>query len=303
VIAAPVLEPFSLNLLRDVQVMLQVDFMRRALLAGTSIALVSGFIGYYVIVRRLIFSTDVLSHVAFPGALGAILLGFSPLLGVFGSAVLIALGMGLLGGRSRARDVTTGTIQAWIFGLGALLLSRYTTGQSAGNSAAGVNVLFGSLFGISGRTAWLSASVSVLVILLLAAIARPLLFAALDPLLARARGVPVRRLDLLFLVLLAVTVSVAVQAVGALLIIALLVTPAAIARRLVVRPFAALLTSALLALLATWMGLALAFYLPYPVSFCVTAVVFVSYVAVVVGQRVRQRGGLRRRRPALMSAI
>ena len=301
-IAPAELGHFSPNLLHDVQMMMQVDFMRRAFLAGTAIALVSGLIGYFVIVRRLIFSSDVLSHVAFPGALGAIVLGFSPLLGVFGLAVVVALGMGVLGGRSKARDVTTGTIQTWIFGVGALLLTLYTRGQSAGNSAAGINVLFGSLFGISTRTTWLSAGVSLLVILLLAAIARPLLFASLDPVLATARGVPVRLLDLLFLALLAVTVTVAVQAVGALLVIALLVTPAAIARRLVVRPFTAIATSALLALLFTWVGLTLAFYFPYPVSFCLTAVVFVTYVGVVVGQRVWRRGRFRQRRHTLVAA-
>ena len=302
IVAPAALASFSPNLLHDVQVMLQLDFMRRAFLAGTMVALVSGLIGYFVIVRRLVFSSDVLSHVAFPGALGAIVLGFSPLLGVFGLAVIVALGMGLLGGRSKARDVTTGTVQTWIFGVGALLLSLYTTGHSAGNSAAGVNVLFGSLFGISASTVKMSTAMALLVILVLAIIARPLLFASLDPVLAAARGVPVRRLDLVFLVLLAVTVAVAVQAVGALLVIALLVTPAAIARRLVVRPFAALLTSALLALLFTWIGLTLAFYLPYPVSFCITSVVFISYVGIVLGQRLHRRRQFRSRRSLSLSA-
>lgn len=299
-IAPAELAHFSPNLLHDVQAMLQIDFMRRAFLAGTAIALVSGLVGYFVIVRRLVFSSDVLSHVAFPGALGAIVLGFSPLLGVFGFAVAVALGMGTLGGRKKRRDVTTGTIQTWIFGVGALFLSLYTRG-SARNSAAGVNVLFGSLFGISTRTVWISVAASLTVIILLAAIARPLLFASLDPLLATARGVPVRLLDLLFLVLLAVTTAIAVQAVGALLIIALLVTPAAIARRLVVQPFTALLASALLALIFTWIGLTLAFYLPYPVSFCVTAVVFVTYVGVVIGQRVRRHTTVRQYRRELVS--
>jgi zinc/manganese transport system permease protein len=289
IILATGLAPFSPNLVHDVQVMLQFDFMRHAFLAGTAVALVSGLIGYFVILRRLIFTGDVLSHVAFPGALGAIVLGINPLLGVFGLAVVVALGMGLLAGRTHARDVTTGTVQTWILGIGVLLLSLYTSGHSAGNSSAGVNVLFGSLFGIHAREALVSAVVAVIVILILLSIARPLLFASLDPALAAARGVPLRLLELLFLALLAVTVAEAVQAVGALLLVALLVTPAAIARRLVVRPFAALLCSAGFALAFTWIGITLAFYLPYPVSFCITSLIFASYVAVVVGQRLWHR--------------
>ncbi len=221
IVAPAELASFSPNLLHDVQVMLQIDFMRRAFLAGTAIALVSGLIGYFVIVRRLVFSSDVLSHVAFPGALGAIVLGFSPLLGVFGLAVAVALGMGLLGGRRKRRDVTTGTVQTWIFGVGALLLSLYTRGQSARNSAAGVNILFGSLFGISARTVWISVALSLR------------WWCSLRRSPARSsshRSIRCWRrlgacrfdsLDLLFLVLLAVTVAIAVQAVGALLIIAL----------------------------------------------------------------------------------
>ena len=277
---------FSPNLVQDVRDMLQFDFMRHALLAGSALAIVAGLVGYFVVARRLIFTSDVLSHVAFPGALVAIIVGLNPLLGVFGLSLVAALGMGLLGGRSRANDVTTGTLLAWVLGIGVLFLSIYTSGNSAGNSSAGVNVLFGSLFGIHAREAWVVAIVGILTSIALLAVARPLLFASLDPAVAAARGVPVRLLNLLFLVLLAVTIAEAVQAVGALLMFALLITPAAIARRLVIRPFPALFLSAGLSLLFTWAGITIAYYLPYPVSFCLTALVFAGYVGVVVVQRV-----------------
>jgi zinc/manganese transport system permease protein len=279
--------------------MWQYDFIRHAMLAGSALAIVAGLIGYFVVARRLIFTSDVLSHVAFPGALIAIILGVNPLLGVFGFALLTALGMGTLAGKTRANDVTTGTLLAWVLGIGVLFLSIYASGSSGANSSAGINVLFGSLFGIHAREAWVVAIVGLLTTIVLLAIARPLLFASLDPAVAASRGVPVRLLNIVFLILLAITIAEAVQAVGALLLFALLITPAAIARRLVARPFTGMFLSALLSLLFTWAGITLAYYFPYPVSFCLTALVFVAYVSVVVVQRVlRQRIYQRRARPA-----
>jgi zinc/manganese transport system permease protein len=279
--------------------MWQYDFIRHAMLAGSALAIVAGLIGYFVVARRLIFTSDVLSHVAFPGALIAIILGVNPLLGVFGFALLTALGMGTLAGKTRANDVTTGTLLAWVLGIGVLFLSIYASGSSGANSSAGINVLFGSLFGIHAREAWVVAIVGLLTTIVLLAIARPLLFASLDPAVAASRGVPVRMLNIVFLILLAITIAEAVQAVGALLLFALLITPAAIARRLVARPFTGMFLSALLSLLFTWAGITLAYYFPYPVSFCLTALVFVAYVGVVVVQRVlRQRIYQRRARPA-----
>ena len=279
--------------------MWQYDFIRHALLAGSALAIVAGLIGYFVVARRLIFTSDVLSHVAFPSALIAIILGVNPLLGVFGFAVLTALGMGTLAGRSRANDVTTGTLLSWVLGIGVLFLSIYASGSSSANSSAGVNVLFGSLFGIHAREAWVVAIVGLLTTIVLLAIARPLLFASLDPSVAASRGVPVRLLNVVFLILLAITIAEAVQAVGALLLFALLITPAAIARRLVIQPFAGMALSALLSLLFTWAGITLAYYFPYPVSFCLTALIFVTYVAVVAVQRLH-RGRVYRRKPKRM---
>jgi zinc/manganese transport system permease protein len=279
--------------------MWQYDFIRHAMLAGSALAIVAGLIGYFVVARRLIFTSDVLSHVAFPGALIAIILGVNPLLGVFGFALLTALGMGTLAGKTRANDVTTGTLLAWVLGIGVLFLSIYASGSSGANSSVGINVLFGSLFGIHAREAWVVAIVGLLTTIVLLSIARPLLFASLDPAVAASRGVPVRLLNIVFLILLAITIAEAVQAVGALLLFALLITPAAIARRLVARPFTGMFLSALLSLLFTWAGITLAYYFPYPVSFCLTALVFVAYVCVVVVQRVlRQRIYQRRARPA-----
>ena len=177
-----------------------------------------------------VFAVEALSHITFTGALGVAIAGGNPLLGLFGVTLLAAIGMGGLEMRSqaRARDVAIGTLLAWVLGLGALFLSLYTT---SANGAIGVNLLFGSIFGIQAQQANLTAVFSLSTIAALLAIARPLLFASVDPEVAVARGVPVRGLNFAFLALVALSVAVAVPAVGALLNSALIVTPAAIAQR------------------------------------------------------------------------
>src|SRR5262249_3184818 len=122
-VVASTLPPFSPNLVDDAQAMLDYDFMRNAFLAGTAVALMAGLIGYFVVLRRLAFAADALSHPAFTGALGAVLIALNPLAGVFGLTVATALVIGALGERARARDEAVGTVLAWILGLGALFLS------------------------------------------------------------------------------------------------------------------------------------------------------------------------------------
>lgn len=282
-------QPFSLNLVADVQQMLAVDFMRTSFLAGSLIAVSCGLVGYYVLLRHLTFASDALSHVGFAGAMAAAFLGLNPYVGLFGSSIIVGVGMGQLGRASaRARDVAIGTVLAWILGLGALFLGLYLSHPVANtNIAIGVGVLFGSIFGVDAQTALVISVVGAVTSIALLAIARPLLFASLDPEVARARGLPVRALDALFLILLAVTVAEAVPAVGALLVFALLVTPAASVRRVVTRPYAALFLSAALALVITWAGLTMAFYLSYPVSFDISALGFVVYLVALAYRRAR----------------
>jgi zinc/manganese transport system permease protein len=282
-------QPFSWNLVADVQQMLAVDFMRTSFLAGSLIAVTCGLVGYYVLLRRLTFASDALSHVGFAGAMGAAFLGWNPFVGLFGGSIIVGVGMGQLGRTSaRSRDIAVGTVLAWILGLGALFLGLYLSNPVANtNIAVGVGVLFGSIFGVDPQTALVISFVATATSMALLAMARPLLFASLDPEVARARGLPVRLLDALFLTLLAITVAEAVPAVGALLVFALIVTPAASARRMVRRPYLALVLSAALALVITWIGLTMAFYLSYPVSFDISALGFVVYLVVLAFQQVR----------------
>ncbi len=281
------INPFSLNLVQDVRDMLSLDFMRYAFLAGTPLAIVSGLVGYFVVLRNLVFATEALAHVTFTGALLAVILGSDPQLGLFGVTMLVALSLGLLGTRARAKDVEVGIVLAWVLGLGALFLSIYTSQSSGANSTIGVNYLFGSILGLQAQQAQLVAAIAVVVIVVLLLIARPLLFASVDPEVAATRGVPVRVISAVFLVLVALSIAEAVPAVGALLNSALLVTPAAIAQRLMARPFVALWLSAGLSLIFVWVGLTIGFYAPYPVSFLISMLAFVTYVAVVIWQQLR----------------
>jgi zinc/manganese transport system permease protein len=290
-----VIPPFSPNLIDDARVMLGFDFMRSAFLAGTAIALVAGLVSFFIVLRHQTFAGDALSDVAFAGALGAAVLSVNLFVGLFGGTVAVALGIGLLGGRARARDVAVGTVLAWVLGLGVLFLTIYTTTVSGSNGTIGITILFGTIFGLTAQQASLAAWIAVGAILLLLFITRPLLFASLDPEVAAARGVPVRALGLAFLALLGVTVGEAVQAVGALLIFALLVAPGAVAQRLVTRPFAGLALSAALALAFTWAGLTIAFYTSYPVSFLISTLAFGAYLLALLARQI-YRFWTRRRR-------
>jgi zinc/manganese transport system permease protein len=285
-IVAGGLPPFTPNLWQDVQAMLSYDFMRQALLAGTILSVVAGLIGYFVVLRHQAFAGESLSDVAFTGALGGAALGINPLASLLVTTIAVAVAMGGFGERLHGRDVAIGTVLAWVLGLGVLFLSLFTAHVSGtGTGFSGVTVLFGNLLGISADQARSIALVSGLVVLALVLIARPLLFASLDPDVAAARGVPVRVLGLCFMVLLAVTVSEATLAVGALLVFALLLLPAAIAHQVTTRPYAALALAAGLAVAFTWLGIAIGFYTGYPSSVCISLLAFASYVVVVGSSR------------------
>jgi zinc/manganese transport system permease protein len=266
------------------------DFMRHAYLAGTFIALAAGLVGYFVVLRNQVFAGDALSHVAFTGALAAAVVGASPSAGLFVSTIVVAVVIAGLGGRARGRDVVIGTIYSWVLGLGALFLTLYTTSASASNGRIGITVLFGSIYGLSRFQATVAAVIGLATSVAACVIARPLLFSSLDEGVAAARGVPVRVLGTAFLVLLGITVAESAQAVGALLIFGLMVTPAATAQLLTNRPFRALGLAAGLSVLELWVGLALSYAIDrLPPSFAIVGLAFVAYAAVLAVTRSRRR--------------
>jgi zinc/manganese transport system permease protein len=276
--------------------MLAHPFMRNAFLAGTAIAIASGLVGYFVVLRSQVFGADALSHVAFTGALAALAVGLDVRVGLFGATVIVAIAIGLLGNRGRANDVVIGTVFTGILGFGVLFLSIYARSGSANNGAANINVLFGSIFGLSTAQAVVAALIGVGLCIAVACIARPLLFASLDEAVAAARGLPVRALGVAFLVLVGICAAEATQAVGALLLVGLIAGPAGAARRLTTRPWVGLGAAAAIALAAMWLGLT-ASYLwgSLPPSFSIMAVVAVAYglaVAIPAAARPRRTAGV-----------
>ena len=263
---------------------LAYDFMQNAYAAGTIVAIVVAAVGFFVVLRGLTFAGDALAHVGFAGAAGVILLGLPPIYGMFALCVLGGIVMGLLGERVRERDVAIGIVMAFALGLGALFLSLYTRYASEA-----FNILFGTILGVSHQDLLITSLAGLLTLLVLAFIARPLLFASIDPEVAEARGVPVRLLSALFLVLLAIAVAQAVQVVGILLLLTLLVGPAATANHLTHRPGAAVALAVAIAVVETWAGITLAFYNKAPVSFFIAAMSFALYMAARYGAPAARR--------------
>ncbi len=254
---------------------LQYPFIQNAFLAGAFVAVVAAITGYFLLVRGLTFAGHALSHIGFAGAAGAVLLGIDPVIGLLVFTIGAGIAIGVLGKEIRERDIAIGIIMTLALGLGVLFLSLYS-----GYAERAYSILFGTIVGISQSDVLVTIIFSVLVIGALLALFRPLLFSSFDPEVAEARGVPVRLLAIVFLVLVAITVSMSVQIVGILLIFTLLVGPAATAVRLVQRPMWAILLAIVLGLSYTWLGIFLAANGTWPVSFYIATISFGVYLPV-----------------------
>ncbi len=263
---------------------LQTSFLRNALLGGSLVALAAGLLGYFVVTRQNAFAAHALAHIGFPGATGALLVGAPVTLGLAVFCIGGGLLIGLFGARVAEREIATGTILAAAMGLGVLFASL-----ASANASATTSVLFGNLLAISNDQLVVFALFTVAVVGVLAVIARPLLFASVDPTVATGRGVPVRALGIAFTVLLALTVTMAVQVVGALLLFALVVTPAATALHLTPRPGRVAAISVALALASVWLGLVLAAMLDLPPSFFVVGISTCSWATALLVVRRRRR--------------
>jgi zinc/manganese transport system permease protein len=269
------------------------EFIRNALLAGSFVALACGVSGWFVVLRGQVFAGDALSHVAFPGALAAAAAGVDERIGLFVATIAVgaaigALGRGALaragGGSSAADDTAIGIAFTFILGLGAFFLARVSTSSAGSSGVLGAHTLFGSIFGLSAGEARLAAAVGLVATLLVVAIARPLLFVSVSPEVAGARGVPSRALAIGFLALLGVVAAEATQVVGALLLLGLLAAPADAAHRVASSPFAGIALAACLALIAMWVGLALAYAIPSlpPSSAIVAVAVAIDYASMLL---------------------
>jgi zinc/manganese transport system permease protein len=272
----------SWNLLENVEQLLSYHFMVNALRAGTIVAVLCGAIGYVMVLRRQSFAGHTLAVIGFPGAAGATWLGLSSSVGYFGFCIAGALVIAALpraGRRSSGlggygdESAVIGTVQAFALACGFLFVSLYQ-----GFLSGLTGLLFGTITGVSDGQVLALLATGVGCLLVLAALARPLLFSSVDSDAAQARGVPVRLVGVAFLLLLAVAAAGASQITGSLLVFALLVTPAAAASRLTARPGLGLLLSVLIAVAVTWLGEGIAFFSSYPIGFWVTTLAFGAFL-------------------------
>ncbi|MEU4801080.1 metal ABC transporter permease [Actinosynnema sp. NPDC023587] len=272
---------FDLSLTVD---LLGYDFVRQMLLAGAVLGVVAGLLGPLVVTRKMAFAVHGTSELAFTGGAAALLVGVGVGYGALAGSVVAALLLGLLSRRDSDRDSVIGAILAFGLGLGVLFLFMYK-----GRSANKFGLLTGQIVNVGSTDMWLLVGSSVAVLVVLAVIYRPLHFASVDPGVATARGVPVRTLAVIFAVLVGIATALSVQIVGALLVLSLMITPAAAASRVTASPVKATVLAVVFAETAVLLGILLSLAPGVPVSAFVTAVSFLIYVVcrVLGGSRSR----------------
>ncbi len=254
--------------------MFDYDFMRTAFVASAVAAVLAGTVGFFLVLRGQTFAGHALAHVGFTGATGAALFGLSPLAGLVSFTFVSGIAMGLFGEKLAERDVAIGMMLSLALGLGLLFLHFYTSAATQATA-----LLFGNVLGVDDKALMSLVLMAAISLVALAVIARPLIFASLQPELAEARGVPLRFVSAAFLAIVAVATAECAQIVGVLLVFTLMVGPAAAAQNISRGLKAGVALAAGLALLEAWGGLTLAFYSDWPTSFWITALSGIVYLA------------------------
>jgi zinc/manganese transport system permease protein len=254
--------------------MFEYEFVINAFAASAIVAILAGAVGYFVVVRGQTFASHALSHIGFAGATGSGLIGLDPLWGMFAFTVAGGVGMGALGERISNRDVAIGVVLSLALGLGLLFLHYHSSFATQATA-----LLFGNVLAVKRSMIPVLAAIAVATLIALATMMRPLVFASLQPELAEAKGVPLRFVSTAFLAIVAIAVSESAQIVGVLLVFTLMVAPPAAAIRLTTRLWNGLALSVGLALTEAWLGIALAYYSDWPVSFCISALGALVYFA------------------------
>lgn len=251
------------------------DFVRHALVAGSLAAVLGAVVGYFVIVRNVGFAAHALSHIGFAGATGAAILGLSPLEGMLLLTIGSGVFMGGIGNKMNRSDMAIGMVLSVSLGLGTLFLGLY-----AGFAGQAKSILFGNIFGVSEGQINRMIILSCISLGALAVFSRRLLFASIQPSLAEARGISLTALSTMFMVVLAVSVTLASQVVGILLVFTLVIAPAGIALRICHSFWSGMAVSVLLGLVGVWSGILLACFTDLPVTFWITSLFFVLYLLV-----------------------
>ncbi|MDO5454627.1 MAG: metal ABC transporter permease [Corynebacterium sp.] len=256
----------------DTAALLGADFVQQALVASALLGLLSGVMTPLIVLRQMSFSVHATSELALMGAAAALLFGLNVGLGAVAGAIVAAIVLALLGMRGQ-QDSAIGVVMSFGLGLSVLFLHLYP-----GNSSTAMSLLTGQVVGISAASTWLLAIVTVIVVGAVVLLWRPLLFASADPAMAQAAGLPVRTLSIVFAVLVGLASAQGVQIVGALLVMAMLITPGAAAVQITSSPLRAVLWSVLFAEIAAVGGLILSLAPGLPVSVMVTSLSFAIYL-------------------------
>jgi len=254
---------------------LQHEFVQNALIAGTLAAILGAIVGYFVIVRNAGFAAHALSHIGFAGAAGAAVLGLSTLEGMLLLTIGAGVVMGAAGDKLARRDLAIGMVLSFSLGLGTLFLNLYS--NFAGQAKS---ILFGEIFGVSPMQIEQMVVLSVLSLVGLALFSRKLLFASTQPRLAEARGLSLAGLSMAFMTVLAISVTLASQVVGILLVFTLVIAPPGIALRVCRTFWSGIITSVVLGVVAVWVGILLDCLTGYPATFWITALLFLVYLGV-----------------------
>jgi zinc/manganese transport system permease protein len=253
--------------------LLSHDFVQQALMAGALLGLVAGIVGPFIVMRQMSFAVHGSSELSLTGAAFALLVGLQVGAGALVGSALAAALFGILGQRARERDSAIGVVLAFGLGLAVLFIHLYP-----GHTGASFALLTGQIVGVGYPGLVILAVISVIVIVVLAVSYRPLLFATVDPEVAAARGVPVRALGIVFAALVGVVAAEGVQIVGALLVVSLLITPAAAAARVFRSPATTIVASVLFAETSAVGGILLSLAPGVPVSVFVAIISFLIYL-------------------------
>lgn len=267
-----------------------LSLLRNSIWAGAVLGLVGGLVGTFVMMRDLAFSVHGIAELSFAGAAAALLVGGDVVTGSLVGSVLAALIMGFTGLRAREGNSFVGVLMPFGLGLGILFLSLYE-----GRSSNKFSLLTGQIVSVSSLQLTSMLALSAVVVVALVALWRPLTFASTDPMVAQAKGLPVRGLAIAFMVLLGISVALSVQIVGSLLVLALLITPAAAAMNLTASPVRTVVLSVVFAELAMVGGILLALGGNLPISPYVTTISFVLWLLSRVVRAVRERSSFYRR--------
>jgi zinc/manganese transport system permease protein len=262
--------------------MFRYEFMNNAFAAAGIVAVVSGIVGFFLVMRGQTFAGHALSHIGFAGATGAGLIGLAPLWGLVGFTLAAGIGMGVLSDRISNRDVAIGVVLALALGFGLLFLHYYTSFATQATA-----LLFGNVFAVDHEMIAVLGVLGAITLAGLAAIMRPLIFATLQPELAEAKGVPLRFVSTAFLAIVALAVSECAQIVGVLMVFTLMVGPAAAAQRVTTGLWSGLVLSVALALAEAWFGIVSAYYTDWPVSFCIACLSALGYFAALAASSKR----------------